>query len=251
MRFALNCYILNDYFIVEKVVSSISLQSKIDLLTAKPPSYDKPKTLTDLNPGQQDWKLPSSDLISKNLPELKEPQNLNKPPLGMAEEIRLHNVMKKAQNMPLEHDASRAHRRLNWRDQIILNKDYMKPTSRSRENWNNQGSNIVNEDNMKPTVHLRENWNGQGSGSNIVNEDYVKPTSRPRENWNDQGKSIDIVNEDYMKPTASEERLEKIPIEINALPRSPPAKDVSDKEKVKSSFFPQISQPRYKQPFMP
>ena len=169
----------------------------------------------------------------------------------MAEEIRLHNVMKKAQNMPLEHDASRAHRRQNWNDQIIVNKDYMKPTSRSRENWNNQGSNIVNEDNMKPTVHLRENWNGQGSGSNIVNEDYVKPSSYPRENWNDQGNNIDIVNEDYMKPTASEERLEKIPIEINALPRSPPAKDVSDKEKVKSSFFPQISQPPNKQPFMP
>ena len=273
MRFALNCYILNDYFIVEKVVSSVSLQSKIDLLTAKPPSYDKPETLTDLNPGQEDWKLASSDLISKNLPELRESQNLNKPPLGMAEEIRLHNVMEKAQNMPLEY-ASRAHRRQNWNDQIILNKDYMKPTSRSRENWNNQGSNIVNEDYMKPTVHLRENWNGQGSGSNIVNEDYMKPTagprenwndqgsnivnedyvtptSRPRENWNDQGNNIDIVNEDYMKPTASEERLEKIPIEINALPRSPPAKDVSDKEKVRSSFFPQISQPPYKQLFMP
>ena len=188
MRFALNCYILNDYFIVEKVVSSISLQSKIDPLTAKPPSYDKPETLTDLNPGQEDWKLPSSDLISKNLPELRESQNLNKPPLGMAEEIRLHNVMKKVQNMPLEYDASRAHRRQNWNDQII------------------------------------------------VNEDYRKPTSRPRENWNDQGNSIDIVNEDYMKPAASEERLEKIPMEINTLPRSPPAKDVSDKEKVKSSF---------------
>ena len=106
----------------------------------------------------------------------------------MAEEIRLHNVMKKGQNMPLEYDASRAHRRQNWNDQVI------------------------------------------------VNEDYRKPTSRPRENWNDQGNSIDIVNEDYMKPAASEERLEKIPTEINTLPRSPPAKDVSDKEKVKSSF---------------
>ena len=288
---------LNEYFIVEKVVPSISLQSKIDLLTAKPPSYDKRETLTDLNPGQEDWKLPSSDLISKNLPELRESQNLSKPPLGMAEEIRLHNVMEKAQNMPLEYDASRARRRQNWNDQIILNEDYIKPTSRSRENWNNQGSNIVNKDYMKPTVHLRENWNGQGSGSNIVNEDYmkptagprenwndqgsnivnedyVKPTSRPRENWNDQGSNIvnedymkptsypkenwndqgnkiDIVNEGYMKPAASEERLEKIPMEISALLRSPPTEDVSDKEKFKSSVFPQFTQPPYKQPFMP
>lgn len=54
-----------------------------------------------------------------------------------------------------------------------------------------------------------------------------------------------------MKPAASEERLEKIPIEINALPRSPPARDMSDKEKVKPSFFSQISQPPYKQPLMP
>ena len=45
-----------------------------------------------------------------------------------------------------------------------------------------------------------------------------------------------------MKSAASEERLAKIPMEINALPRSPPANDVSDKDKVKSSFFPQISQ---------
>ena len=79
----------------------------------------------------------------------------------------------------------------------------------------------------------------------------MKPTSYPRENWNDQGNDIDIVNEDYMKPAAIEERLEKISMEINALPRSPPAKDVSDKEKVKPSFFPQISQPPCKQPFMP
>lgn len=63
----------------------------------------------------------------------------------------------------------------------------------------------------------------------------MKPTSYPRENWNDQGNDIDIVNEDYMKPAAIEERLEKISMEINALPRSPPAKDVSDKEKLKSS----------------
>ena len=76
----------------------------------------------------------------------------------MAEEIRLHNVMEKAQNMPLEY-ASRAHRRQNWNDQIILNEDYMKPTSRPREKWNDQGGNIVNEDYMKPTVHLGENWN--------------------------------------------------------------------------------------------
>ena len=34
----------------------------------------------------------------------------------MAEEIRLHNVMKKVQNMPLEYDASRAHPRQNWND---------------------------------------------------------------------------------------------------------------------------------------
>ena len=159
----------------------------------------------------------------------------------MAEEIRLHSVMEKAENMPLEYDASRAHRKQNWNDQIIVNEDYRKPISRPRD--------IVNEDYMKPTVHLRENWNGQGS--NIVNEDYMKPTVGPRENWNDQGNNIDIVNEDYMKPASSEERLEKIPMEINALPRSPPAKDVSDKEKVNSSFFPQISQPPYKQPFMP
>ena len=79
----------------------------------------------------------------------------------------------------------------------------------------------------------------------------MKPTSYPRENWNDQGNKIDIVNEDHSKPAASEDRLEKIPMEINALPRSLPAKDVSHKEKVKSSFFPQISQPPYKQPFMP
>ena len=79
----------------------------------------------------------------------------------------------------------------------------------------------------------------------------MKPTSHPRENWNDRGNNIDIVNEDYMKPATSEERLEKIPMEFNALPRSPPAKDVSHKEKVKSSFFSQISQPPYKQPFMP
>ena len=74
----------------------------------------------------------------------------------MAEEIRLHNVMEKAQNMPLGYDASRAHRRQNWNDRIIVNEDYRKPISRPRENWNNQGSNIVNEDYMKPTVHLRE-----------------------------------------------------------------------------------------------
>ena len=136
----------------------------------------------------------------------------------MAEEIRLHNVMEKAQNIPLEYDAPRAHTEQNWNGQIIVNEDYMKPASRPRENWNDQGS-------------------------NIVNEDYMKPTSYPKENWNDQGNKIDILNESYMKPAASEERLEKIPIEINALPRSPPVKDVSDKEKVKPSFFPQIRAP--------
>ena len=139
----------------------------------------------------------------------------------------------------------------NWNDQggNIVNEDYIKPTAHLRENWNDQSSKIVNEDYIKPTAHLRENWNDQGS--NIVNENYMKPTSYPGENWNDQGNKIDIVNEDHSKPAASEERLEKIPMEINALPRSLPAKDVSHKEKVKSSFFPQISQPPYKQPFMP
>ena len=79
----------------------------------------------------------------------------------------------------------------------------------------------------------------------------MKPNASPTENWNDQGNNIDNVSEDHLKPAASEKRLEKIPIEINALPRSLPVKDVSDKEKAKSSFFPQISQPPYKQPFMP
>ena len=54
----------------------------------------------------------------------------------MAEEIKLHNVMRKVQNMPLEYDASRAHPRQNWNDQIILNEDYMKPTVHLGENCN-------------------------------------------------------------------------------------------------------------------
>ena len=101
-------------FVDESAFPLSSPQPAMNLPTTKFPANKEvetpTKSLAQAPPISIPWEhsTPSADLMKESFLPQRGAEHGNKPLLGMAEEIRLQNVMGKAQNMPLEYDASKS-----------------------------------------------------------------------------------------------------------------------------------------------